>query len=149
MLDNSLPEVAGEADAFFDCGFCFGHGSAGFSLEIAQKLGALPEKCRQIVLDDAPNQSIVDDGVLVGELISKADDLWSLIDLGKLILVSLRELVECFADDCELPLHRRANQAALAVVIEADASNGLLDGLTSLDHIAEEGPRSRFIDQLF
>lgn len=111
------------------------------SLEIVQKLSALLEKCRQVVLDDAPDQSVVDGGVLVGELIAKADDLWCLIDLGKSFLVSLRELIKCLTDDRELPLNRRANQAAVAVIIEVDASDGLLDGLTSLDHIVEEGPR--------
>jgi len=60
--------------------------SACLSLEIFQELRALLEKCGQVVLDDAPDQSVVDDGVLVGELIAKADDLWCLIDLGKSFL---------------------------------------------------------------
>nr|WP_255003179.1 hypothetical protein [Cyanobium sp. HWJ4-Hawea] len=64
--------------------------SACLSLDIAQELVALLEKSRQVVLDDAPDQSVVDDGVLVGELVAKADDLWCLIDLGKTTLVSLR-----------------------------------------------------------
>ena len=85
----------------------------------------------------------------MSELIAKADDLWCLIDLGKSFLVSLRELIKCLTDDRELPLNRRANQAAVAVIIEVDASDGLLDGLTSLDHIAEVGlHKSARLDRL-
>jgi hypothetical protein len=67
--------------------------SAFLSLEIFQELRALLEKCGQVVLDDAPDQSVVDDGILVSELIAKADDLWCLFDLGKSFLVSLGELI--------------------------------------------------------
>ena len=69
----------------------------------------------------------------MGELVAKADDLWCLIDLGKSILVALRKLIECLTEDRELPLNRRANQAAVAEIIEVDASDGLLDGVTRLD----------------
>jgi hypothetical protein len=49
--------------------------SACLSIKIVQELSALLQKCRQVVLDNPPDQSVIDDGVLVGDLIAKADDL--------------------------------------------------------------------------
>jgi len=35
----------------------------------------------------------------VGELVSEADDLWCLIELGKQVTITPKKLAECFADD--------------------------------------------------
>ena len=57
----------------------------------------------------------------MGELVSKADDLRCLIDLGKQVAISPRELAKCLADDGELPLDRDFVSALvrLSVVVPA------------------------------
>lgn len=91
-------------------------GSGIAFIENTEELGALLQKCRQVVLDDAPDQLIADGEVFVGEL------------------------AKCLTDDGEFPFDRRANEPAIALVVEVDTSDRLLDGVSGLDHIAEKGP---------
>lgn len=75
------------------------------SIEINEQLAALVHKRRQVALAHAQDEPIVNGYVLVGELISKADDLRCLINLSEQISFSLGELAECFADNGEPPLN--------------------------------------------
>nr|WP_233130115.1 hypothetical protein [Synechococcus sp. 1G10] len=57
-------------------------------IEITEQMGALLQKNRQVALDHAPDELIVDGYILVGELVSKTDDLWCLINLSKQVFIS-------------------------------------------------------------
>jgi nitrate reductase NapAB chaperone NapD len=48
-----------------------------------------------------------------------------------------REIVQDLADINECPLHSRANQATIAVIIQADPMNRIQDGIGSIDYIEQ------------
>ena len=48
-----------------------------------------------------------------------------------------REIVQGLADINEFPLHSRANQSTIAVIIQADAMNRVQDGIGSIDYIEQ------------
>ena len=61
---------------------------------------------RQVGLNESPDQLVVDLGVFVSELVAEGDDLWCLFDLLEQLSILLRKLMQCLADDGELPLQR-------------------------------------------
>ena len=48
-----------------------------------------------------------------------------------------REIVQGLAVIDEFPLHNRADQATIAVIIQADAVNRVQDGIGSIDYIEQ------------
>ena len=48
-----------------------------------------------------------------------------------------REIVQGLDDIDEFPLHSRANQATIAVIIQADPMNRIQDGIGSTDYIEQ------------
>ena len=64
------------------------------------------EQRRQVILDDPPDEVVVDGGVAVHENVSEADDAWELVEFCGGGWIDLGELVERFADDPELSLDR-------------------------------------------
>jgi hypothetical protein len=48
-----------------------------------------------------------------------------------------REILQCLPDIDEFPLHNRADQATIAVIIQADAVNRVQDGIGSIDYIEQ------------
>ena len=67
-----------------------GHGSGQLPIKASEQLAALINQCREVVLDDTPDELVVDGDVLVGELVAEADDPWCLLDLSEQGLVALR-----------------------------------------------------------
>ena len=48
-----------------------------------------------------------------------------------------REIIQGIADIDESPLHNRADQATIAIIIQADAVNRVQDGIGSIDYIEQ------------
>ena len=51
--------------------------------------------------------------------------------------IQAREIAHGLADINEFPLHSRANQSTIAVIIQADAMNRVQDGIGSIDYIEQ------------
>jgi hypothetical protein len=85
------------------------------SLQLLKQMLAAGAQGLQMLLNHPPDQLIVDCYVLMGELVAEADD-------------------------DEFAFNGRANQAAVAVVVKADAMDSLADGMASVDYIRKKGP---------
>jgi hypothetical protein len=70
---------------------------------LAEQLTTTLNKSGQVDLNHAPDQTIADLDVLVGELVSESDDLGRLFNQCEQFTVLLGQLGERLADDDELP----------------------------------------------
>ena len=91
-------------------------------------------------MNHTPKEFVVDGDGCVGECFAKADDFRTLADGGKEFWVSLGELNQCFADDCEFAVHGRTDQTATAVIIKVDVGHSSLNGVARIREFCPIGP---------
>ena len=84
--------------------------AAGFSEQ--QRAFSLQQ--RHVLVDDRPDESVIDGRILMGELVSEIDDPSSVRDRLESLRRRARECRDGLADDDKLSLHRRANEPEAA-----------------------------------
>src|SRR5258708_7479709 len=83
----------------------------------------------EIGLEDAPHASIVDLLVGMNEHVAKGHHVGQFRDASSEAWIDLRELAQCFTDDRELALYRRAEHQIAGIFIKVPTPHETRDGV--------------------
>src|SRR6266566_882973 len=115
-----------------------GPGLGGFVSLCEQRIHGCT-KLWQVLLDASPDQVVLHDGIAVDQDIPQSDDLPKMWDPGTDLRGDLVELIECLADNLQLPLDGRVQQRVRRVVRRGLVADERCDVVGGLTHIPEEG----------
>jgi len=90
-----------------------GPGLGGFASLCEQRIHGCT-KLWQALLDASPDQVMLHDGIAVDQDIPQSDDLPKMWDPGTDLRGNLVQLIECLADNLQLPLDAECSSASAA-----------------------------------
>jgi hypothetical protein len=94
-------------------------------------------EARQQRLLDAPDADMIDHGIAVYQHIAKSDNCPKVGHALSKVRIDLREPVQRFADDPELPLHRRSYEGVLGITRRIEPGSKLVERLGGLLHVPQ------------